>query len=57
MIQIPVYRSVRYMVHDECGALRGFNTKREALHWIGDTKEYWVVPVQQKYIEVEEAPF
>lgn len=47
---------VRYWVHDEYGALRGFWTRKEALHFMADGMVLVIKPKPPKPI-YEEAPF
>ena len=59
-LQIPIYRAIQFMVYDECGeALRGFHSKQEALHYVGNDTTLTIkkLPTKFKTYQVEEAPF
>lgn len=54
MIEIKLYSAIKYMVSDEDGQLRGFNTKREAKKFIKDNPDCWIDQVAPKTILVQE---
>jgi hypothetical protein len=59
-LQIPVYQAVKFMVYDEDQiALRGFCSKQEALHYVGNDLSLTIKKLPNKYktYQVEEAPF
>lgn len=59
IIQLPIYRAIRYMVYENGQALRGFATQREAKFFAGQDAEMTIkqLPMQFRHIEVEPAPF
>jgi hypothetical protein len=54
MIEIKLYRAIKYMVSDSDGQLRGFNTKQQAIKFIEDKPDCWIDYIPAKTLLVEE---
>ena len=54
MIEIKLYRAIKYMVSDGDGQLRGFNTKQQASKFIEDKPDCWIDYIPAKTLLVEE---